>query len=130
MGSAEFRHYHEKPDGSGSVPTEDRSKRILIYGGANVAPGAGLETPRGVATLISMPQLEQLLRSSVFETKVKAGFLKVEGGEVHSRDIESSVKADLQPQDSSAPLTDANMNPNQGGAKTAIEDSAPKTQRL
>lgn len=80
-------------------------RKVLIKGGANLAPVAGrLVTPLGMATIVSDDELAFLEVNSAFQRHIERGFMRVEKGN-KSRDANVVAKDGMTPRDGSAPLT-------------------------
>ena len=88
-----------------SGPKDDRlpvvEKAVYINGGANVAQGNAVTTPKGVMTQVSKEDLEFLETIPAFNDHVKKGFITVSTKKVA---VEKVVK-DMEKKDKSAPKT-------------------------
>ena len=84
-------------------PVAKIKKKILIHGGANLAPLTGrLITPKGVATHVSDEDMAFLEESEAFKRHVKAGYMHVEKTD---KNPDAVATEHLQARDGSAPLT-------------------------
>jgi len=96
--------------------TVDGHEGVLVKGGAGLANDR-LITPQGVATEVTAAQLEYLNANKVFQLHTRNGYVKT----LESDGVDAEkIAADMERQDRSAPLTDADF---QG----TDDDPAPTT---
>lgn len=101
-----------------------RTKTVFIQGGANV-PNDQFVTPKGVVTKVSDEDYDALLKCPSFVLAVSDGYLSVETRE---KKLEKVV-ADMEPKDSSAPLTAEDYAPGKApivGGDESEPEPAPR----
>lgn len=89
---------------------------VHIRGGANLSD-KHLHTPRGVVTVVSEEDYEELQKNPEFQKHVERGFITVDKKEVH---VEVAVARGMQQEDASAPVTPNNYS-NQPDIRTLKE---------
>lgn len=121
-----FVEYHKNEANS----QNEIVKRVLINGGANVAPVKRLVTPRGIPTKITEEELEWLKAKKNFQHQVKAGFLSFSD---HNVDAEVAA-ADMNGRDLSAPLVPQDYQKrsdgDEAGAKPVEGDGRSMLHRI
>jgi len=93
--------YTKEEDGGANVRVTVAS--VLIKGGAGVVKKDRIETPNGVATVVSDQELEVLRGNFVFQMHERNGFIVVASdGKTDAESIDKVV-ADMERRDKSAP---------------------------
>lgn len=94
--------YTDWKTGENGVPLSQGS--VLIKGGAGVA-NENIQTPRGVATMVTEAQAEALKKNTLFQLHAKNGYVAIDSVErpPSSDDVENAA-AGLNGRDTSAPL--------------------------
>jgi hypothetical protein len=90
------------PVWNGHARKDTYDKGVLINGGANRQHKKTLETPRGVATLVSAEELELLKADPAFQGFVKRGFMSYDEKAKNTHDAEekgSEMDKDKSAQD-------------------------------
>lgn len=88
--------------GENGVPVSKGS--VLIKGGAGVA-NENIQTPRGVATMVTEAQAEALKKNTLFQLHAKNGYVAIDSVErPPSADDVENAAAGLNGRDTSAPL--------------------------
>lgn len=94
--------YVDWKNSDNGVPVQGRS--VTIKGGAGVA-NEHIQTPRGVATMVTPEDVEVLKRNPLFALHEKNGFVAIDNVErPPSQSDADNVAAGLEGRDASAPL--------------------------
>ena len=78
---------------------------VVIYGRLGARIKKKVDTPRGVATMVSDEQLEGLRKHPLFLEDEKNGFLSVQRKELTESKVERLVEKDMRPGDKSSQET-------------------------
>lgn len=114
--------YTEYKTGENGVPVALGS--VLIKGGAGVA-NENIQTPRGVATMVTEAQAEALKRNELFKLHAKNGYVAIDTVErAPSADDVENAAAGLTGRDTSAPLVPEDFTAN--GQKAPAEGKATR----
>lgn len=102
--------YTDWKTGENGVPVSQGS--VLIKGGAGVA-NENIQTPRGVATMVTEAQAEALKKNTLFQLHAKNGYVAIDSVErpPSSDDVENAAAA-LNGRDTSAPLVPEDFTAN------------------
>jgi hypothetical protein len=104
-------------------------KTITIKGGAGLRTIRNIETPKGVATLVTDEDLEYLKTDFTFKQMVKNNFITFDEKSRNAKDIDKMV-ADLAPKDLSAQKTPEDYSRPGSAAKVAKSSLGPKQSNL
>lgn len=109
--------YTEHRTGENGIPVALGS--VLIKGGTGVA-NQHVQTPRGVATMVTPAQAELLQKNELFKLHKRNGFVTLE--EVARPPGEDAVEkavAEMEGRDNSSPLVDADFRADQPTPRVA-----------
>ena len=114
--------------GKGSTKPSIRKKVVNIQGGANLN-ATGIETPKGVCTIITDGEYNAIKEMSVFKRWVERGFILVEKSEGDADDVANDMTA----KDASAQHTteehEARFESGETSADVVVDETAPTKKR-
>lgn len=104
----------------GESNVSQRLGSVVINGGANNVNRKNLETPRGVATIVTDQQLELLMVNETFLLHKENGFISIDTAK-DARDTDKAASG-MEARDDSAPLTEGDYE--EGKAPVVNKDDS------